>query len=157
MRASLPVVLTTFVVFAGACNRTRSTSAGDVTNSTNKTVTTRLPTTSTDAAKPIEAGLAAQEADIEKAERLMAGFGLRLARSPDDDRLTTIVQNHLRKMHKTLPASYRFVISKRRDGWAVDALDFEAILRGERPHSTGAYHIEDKAGRLKLLYIEADI
>lgn len=90
-------------------------------------------------------------------ERIMAGFGMRFARSPQDDRLTSIVVEHLKKAHKVLPPDYKFVMSKRSDGWAVDAFDVDALLKGGQLHGIGAYHIEDKGGRLTLLYIEADI
>jgi hypothetical protein len=114
-----------------------------------------------ESAKPVavESPDAAQasEAPLAKVERLMAGFGMRFARSPQDDRLTAVVMEHLKKAHKVLPPNYRFAISKRRDGWAVDAFDVDALLNGKRQRGIGAYHIEDMDGRLRLLYIEADI
>jgi hypothetical protein len=82
---------------------------------------------------------------------------MRFAHSPDDDRLTTIVQDHLRKVGKPLRRDYRIVISKRNDGWAVSVADVDSLLRGERPRNGDAYHIEDKGGRVRLLYIEAGI
>jgi hypothetical protein len=94
---------------------------------------------------------------VENLERLFAGFGMRLARSPDDDWLTAIVQDHRRKFSRPLPRNCRFVISKRSDGWAVSVADIDALLRGERAREGDAYHIEDKDGRLRLLNIEAGI
>ncbi len=97
------------------------------------------------------------EAPLAKVERLMAGFGMRFAHSPEDDRVTAIVTEHLAKARKVLPPNYKFVISRRSDGWAVDAFDFDALLKEGRPRGIGAYHIEDRGGRLKLLYIETEI
>lgn len=94
---------------------------------------------------------------IKNVERLMTGFGMRLARSPEDDNLTAIAEEHMRKAHIPLPANHRFIISKRMDGWAISVCDIESFLRADRPHCVGAYHIEHKGGRMRLLYIEPPV
>ena len=135
---------------AGSCTPRSSVAPGGSNVESAKPVAIE----SSDAAAPVSR---ASEVPTAKVERLMAGFGMRFARSPRDDRLTAVVMEHLKKAHKVLPPNYRFVISKRSDGWAVDAFDFDALRNGGRPRGIGAYHIEDKDGRLRLLYIEADI
>ena len=151
MRLSRVVPLTVVLAIgAGACTSRSSVVPGGSHVESAKPVAVE----SSDAAAPVGQ---ASEVPLAKVERLMAGFGMRFARSPQDDRLTAVVLEHMTKAHKALPPKYRFVISKRSDGWAVDAFDFDALLQGGRPRGIGAYHIEDKDGRLRLLYIEADI
>ena len=87
----------------------------------------------------------------------MAGFGMRLAHSPEDDRLTTTVEDHMRKARTPMPENHRFVISKRADGWAVSVCDIESFLTAERPRCEGEYHLEYKGGRLRVRYIEPAI
>jgi len=99
---------------------------------------------------------ASREASIKDLDRFMAGVGWRFAHSPEDDRLTTIVETFMKKAHHPLPENPRFVIAKRKDGWGVFVLDFEAFLRGERPQFD-TFHIGNKGGRPQLLYIEAGI
>lgn len=93
---------------------------------------------------------------IELLEHLLPPLGWRLARSPKDDQLTAIVKKHLKEAGRPLPDNPRFVIVKRDGGWGVFVMDFEAFLRGERPHFD-TYRIGYRHGRLELLYAEVGL
>ena len=99
---------------------------------------------------------ASREAGIKDFEHFMAGMGWRFAHNPDDDRLITIVETFMKKAHTPMPKNPRFVIARRKDGWGVFVLNFEAFLRGER-QQFDTFHIGKKKGRPELLYIEAGI
>ena len=86
----------------------------------------------------------------------MSGVGWRFAHSPEDDELTSIVEAFMIKANIPLPATHRFVIAKRKDGWGVFVVNFESFLRGDRL-KFDTFHIGNKDGRPELLYIEAGI
>ena len=153
-----PILFGVMLAVVAACSRSPAApSPREASEESPRSVASSGHAGASDAAVVAERGGTSHEAAIKNVERLMAGFGMRLAHSPEDDRLTAIVEEHLRKARATMPDSPRFVISKRTDGWAVSVCDIESFLRAQRPRCEGAYHIEDKGGRLRLLYIEAGI
>ena len=105
---------------------------------------------------PERQGIASRQARIKHLEHILPEFGWRLAHSPEDDRLTTIVKRFMNEAHIPLPDNSMFVISKRKRGWGISVLDFEAFLKGDRPQFD-TYRIGYRRGRLELLYIEAGI
>ena len=92
----------------------------------------------------------------ESLEEKFRGFGMRFARSPDDDRLTSLVTEHMRKAKVPLPPNARFFISKRSGNWVVSVMDIEAIRHGKKPAGF-SYHISDQGGELRILFGEAGI
>jgi hypothetical protein len=90
---------------------------------------------------------------IKNFERLMPRFGLRFARSPEDDRLVSAVLEYMKKSRENLPGKHRFVVSGRAGDWRVAVLDMEAIWKGERPQGGLTYHVGNRSGRLRMLYV----
>lgn len=90
----------------------------------------------------------------ESLEERFRGFGMRFARSPGDDRLTSLVTEHMRKAKVPLPPNPRFFISKRSDDWVVSVMDVDAIRHGKKPAGR-SYHISDQNGELRILFGEA--
>jgi len=154
-----PVLIGVLLTVVSACSRSPAVSSlCGASEKSRRSVVPSDRSSATGAAIGAEIGGGfSHEAAIKNIERLMAGFGMRLAHSPEDDRLTTVVDEHMRKARTPMPDNHRFVISRRTDGWAVSVCDIESFLRAERPRCEGAYHVEDSRGRLRLLYIEAAI
>jgi hypothetical protein len=99
---------------------------------------------------------ASREAMIKETERFMAGVGWRFAHSPEDDKLIEIVEASMKRNRIPMPENPRFIIAKRKNGWGVFVLDFEAFLRGDRLQFD-TFHIAKRRGRPKLLHIDAGI
>jgi hypothetical protein len=107
-----------------------------------------------DAFRPV--GLQLDAGVFQRCESLLARFELRLAVSPSDDELTSVVAAEMKKRQEPFPANYKFLIGRRGRHWIVTVIDFEAVCRGERP-SGNTFHLEKKAGRVRLLFEAANI
>jgi hypothetical protein len=81
---------------------------------------------------------------------------MRLAVSPADDGMVSLVERDMRSRNVPLPRNHKFLIAKRNDHWVVTVVDLEAVCRGERPRSS-AYHVGERKGELRILYQEAGI
>jgi hypothetical protein len=90
-------------------------------------------------------------------EALLSRFEMRLAVSPGDDRLTSLVEEEMRSRKVPFPNNHKFLITNRGGrAWSVTVVDFAAICRGERPRGT-TYRVGEDSGHLRILYEEAGI
>jgi hypothetical protein len=81
---------------------------------------------------------------------------MRIAVSPSDDELTSVVAEEMKKRQEPFPANYKFLIGRRDRHWTVTVIDFDAVCRGERP-SAITYHVEKKGGHVRILFEAANI
>jgi hypothetical protein len=90
------------------------------------------------------------EADSRLAS-LFNQFGIRFARSPEDDRLTSLVSEYMKHAKVASPPNPQFFISRRAENWVVSVLDLEAIREGRRPTGV-SYIVSERHGKLRILY-----
>ena len=84
---------------------------------------------------------------------LLPNFGMRFARSPEDDGLTSLVDKHMRSSAIPFPRTYDFLVSKRGDSWRVSVIDMEGLRNGRtRPGVT--FNVGVRKGRLRVLFQE---
>ena len=93
---------------------------------------------------------------LRECEAFLSRLEMRLAVSPVDDGLTSLVEKEMRSNKVPFPNDYKFVISRRGGHSVVTVVDFEAVCRGDRPRSI-TYHIGKRAGHLRILFQEAGI
>ena len=91
-----------------------------------------------------------------KCKEFLAGIGMRVALSPADDELTSLVMAHMEKAKLPIPQNHRFLISSRDGHWAVCVVDLGALCRGERPRFD-TYHVGEREGKLRILFVSAGI
>jgi hypothetical protein len=142
-----------------ACNREATTvERGAVRNSLWKdaamTAETREAGQSGDPSSKSE--LRPDAGSLRECEAILSRLEMRLAVSPADDGLTSLVDKEMRDRRVPFPNNHKFVISRRSGHSVVTVVDFEAVCRGERPRSI-TYHIGKRAGRLRILFQEAGI
>jgi hypothetical protein len=115
-------------------------------------------TESVRSAQPSEHSQAAAGSDAldEDCKAFLTGMGMRIAVSPEDDRLTSPVSAHMAKTRLPTPQNRRFLVSARSGHWVVCAVDIEALCHGKRPEFD-TYHVGEKDGKMQILFIEAGI
>lgn len=94
--------------------------------------------------------------ELRRCEQLLSRFELRLAVSPSDDEMTSLVAEEMKRRKEPFPEQYRFLIGKRGQHVIVSVIDLEAACRGERP-GANTYHLEKKGGRVRILYEAAEL
>jgi hypothetical protein len=94
--------------------------------------------------------------ELQRCEQLLSRLEMRLAVSPSDDELTSIVAKEMGRRKERFPEHYKFLIGKRGRHLIVSVIDFEAACRGDRPSAT-TYHLEKKGGVVRILFEAAEI
>jgi hypothetical protein len=154
------VVMLAGALVVAACSRgaklaERNGSSG--TANERRNVTARAQPKNREAGGPGERATEARGSSKTECAKMMRDFGMRIAHSPDDDRLISFVKAHMKRTGITFPRRRDFVIWKR-DGASVSVTvaDVDEFCAGKKSQSP-TYRVVEHADGYEVLYMEAQI